>query len=152
MQTSTLPREAIAAADHHGFKRLPTTTAENPTAASVARWQQRLMESFVPPARRVEKDGTVEADKEYQPRWAKSLADHQQKVRPPALPLIGHGQQLAAIRFEVTLEMEAERLANIPAMPVSRQYKRRATLKHLKAVAAAERKATIANRRRKRAA
>lgn len=76
-----------------------------------------------------------------------AMAEAQKRVEPPTLPLIGHGQQLADIRMNILAGANSVYYAKvIPQLP-SRQVRRRAALKMLKAVISRENNARLRDRR-----
>lgn len=97
-------------------ERLAPIMGSEPTRASVARYKERVMRSFMQPDRKL-----GETDQEYSLRYADAMQKAQKAVRPPMLPIIGHGQQLAAHRLASLTS------GNIEQGPPSRQV-----LRHMK--------------------
>jgi len=112
--------------------RLPTIVGD-PTAHSIAMFQKRVFQRL-----------TKGLEGEDFKRELTLASQTEQRMRPPMGRLIGHGQQLAAIRERKA----AEAMPTTSDSVDSRQVKRRVELKARKKTAAAERKAAIANRLR----
>lgn len=122
-------------------QRLNPIMGDNPTAASVARYKQRLNNVFTAPHRL-----TTDDDETYSVRYAEAMKKAQASIRPPSLPIIGHGQQLAARRMA--------KLATSIDQPLfeSRQVERRKALKAARAEASRQKRQTIKDRRNKKKA
>lgn len=122
------------------LERLSPIVGDGPTKASVARYNQRLMNVFIPPPRLKDDE-----DETYQARYAQAMTSAQNLVRPPMLPIIGHGQQLAAQRMSAL------------ALPVgiqsdpTRQQLRRTALLAEKRRRSADKKEVLRTRRQKKA-